>query len=102
MALALPSKLNIFEVDQAEVQKRKRLKLSKEVPNVENITYVSVDFNHQSITDQLLAAGFDKGKSTIFTLEGVSQYIPKEAMASTLKELGALSQKRCSMFFYPM
>ena len=97
--LKLPSTLKIFEVDQAEVQDRKRSKLPKDVPNLENITYVNVDFNHQSLTEQLLDAGFDKSKSTIFTLEGVSQYVPKEAMASTLKELGSLTQEAKSTFF---
>ena len=97
--LNLPSTLKIFEVDQEEVQTKKRSKLNKDVPNLENITYVSVDFNHQSLTAQLLAAGFEQSKSTIFTLEGVSQYVPKAAMASTIQELGSLTQKTSSTFF---
>ena len=92
--LSLPSSLKIFEVDQAEVQTKKRTKLPKDPPNVENIAYVCVDFNHQSITEQLLVSGFDPSKSTIFTLEGVSQYVPKEAMAATIQEVGALVRKR--------
>ena len=39
-----------------------------EIPNLENITYVNVDFSYQSLSEQLLAAGFDQTKSTIFTL----------------------------------
>ena len=97
--LELPSSLKIFEVDQPEVQTRKRSKLPKELPNSENVTYVSVDFNHQSLAEQLLAAGFDQSKSTVFTLEGVSQYITKEAITSTIKELAALTQKTSSTFF---
>jgi methyltransferase (TIGR00027 family) len=97
--LELPSSLKIFEVDQPEVQARKRSKLPKELPNSENVTYVSIDFNHQSLTEQLLAAGFDQSKSTVFTLEGVSQYITKEAVTSTIKELAALTQKASSTFF---
>lgn len=97
--LELPSSLKIFEVDQLEVQARKRSKLPKELPNSESVTYVSVDFNHQSLTEQLLAAGFDQSKSTVFTLEGVSQYITKEAVTSTIKGLAALTQKTSSTFF---
>jgi methyltransferase (TIGR00027 family) len=97
--LELPSSLRIFEVDQPEVQDRKRSKLTKELPNSESVTYVSVDFNHQSLTEQLLAAGFDQSKSTVFTLEGVSQYITKEAVTSTIKELAALTKKASSTFF---
>ena len=97
--LELPASLTIFEVDQPEVQAIKCSKLPKELPNSENVTYVAVDFNHQSLTEQLLAAGFDQTKRTIFTLEGVSQYISKEAAVSTIKELSKLTQGSRSTFF---
>jgi len=97
--LNLPSGLKIFEVDQAEVQKRKLSKLSDDVSNSENITFVSVDFNIQSLKEQLLINGFDKSKSTIFTLEGVSQYITKKALNSTLNELSLLTKNSNSILF---
>ena len=97
--LKLPSKLKIFEVDQPEVQERKRSWLSAKIPNKENVTYVSVDFNHQSLKQQLLDAGLDQSKSTMYTLEGVSQYITKEALNSTLKELAVLNQNSNSKIF---
>jgi len=97
--LELPSSLRIFEVDQPEVQARKRSKLPKELPNSGNVTYVNVDFTHQSLTEQLMDAGFDQSKSTVFTLEGVSQYITKEAFNSTIKEMATISQKASSIFF---
>jgi len=96
--LELPSSLKIFEVDQPEVQDRKRSKLPKELPNSENVTYVTVDFAHQSLTERLLNAGFDRTKSTVFTLEGVTQYISKEAFNSTMKEMSRLCQKTSSIF----
>ena len=97
--LELPSSLRIFEVDQSEVQARKRSKLPEEPPNSENIIYVAVDFTDQSLSEQLLDAGFDQSKSTVFTLEGVSQYITKEAFSSTVKELATLTQKADSIVF---
>ena len=97
--LELPSSLRIFEVDQPEVQARKRSKLPEELSNSENMTYVAVDFTHQSLTEQLINAGFDQNKSTVFTLEGVSQYITKEALSSTIKEVAALTQRASSIFF---
>ncbi|MFL2628741.1 MAG: class I SAM-dependent methyltransferase [Candidatus Marisimplicoccus sp.] len=97
--LKLPSGLKIFEVDQPEVQEIKRSKLPYEIPNGENVTYVSVDFNHQSLKKQLLDAGFDKSKSTIYTLEGVSQYITREALNSTLSELALLTPNSNATFF---
>jgi methyltransferase (TIGR00027 family) len=97
--LDLPSSMRIFEVDQAEVQARKRSKLPKTITNSENVTYVAVDFTHQSLAEQLTAAGFDIGKPTVFTLEGVSQYITKEAVSSTIEELATLIQTNSSTFF---
>ena len=97
--LKLPSGLKIFEVDQPEVQKIKISKLPDEIPNAENITYVSIDFNHQSLKNQLLNSGFDKSKSTIYTLEGVSQYITREALNSTLSELALLTPNSNATFF---
>jgi len=97
--LALPPTLKVFEVDQPEVQLRKRAKLPKNLPNSENVTYVGVDFNHQTLKEQLLNAGFDQNKPTVFTLEGVSQYISKGAINSTLEELAELTQKTRATFF---
>jgi len=97
--LELPSSIKIFEVDQVEVQATKRSKLPKELTDLENITYVAVDFNRHSLTERLIDEGFDQSKSTIFTLEGVSQYITKEALNSTIKEVAKLTQKARSLFF---
>ncbi|MFL2692150.1 MAG: class I SAM-dependent methyltransferase [Gammaproteobacteria bacterium] len=97
--LELPSSLKIFEVDQPEVSDNKLAKLPKELPNSENVTYVNIDFSYQSLTEQLIGAGFNQEKSTIFTLEGVSQYITKEAVSSTIKELASLTRDTNSIFF---
>ncbi|MBT6779909.1 MAG: class I SAM-dependent methyltransferase [Porticoccaceae bacterium] len=97
--LELPSSLRIFEVDQPEVQAKKRSKLPKHLCDSENVAYVPVDFTHQSLTKQLMDAGFDQSKSTVITLEGVSQYITKEAVSSTIKEIANLTQKVNSIFF---
>ena len=97
--LELPSSLKIFEVDQPEVSDNKLAKLPKELPNSDNVTYVNIDFSYQSLTEQLIGAGFDQKKFTIFTLEGVSQYITKEAVSSTIKELASLTRDTNSIFF---
>ena len=91
--LKLPSKLKIFEVDQHEVQERKRSRLPDNTTNKANVIYISIDFNHQSLKEQLLNAGFDQNKSTIYTLEGVSQYITREALNSTLKSTRCFKPK---------
>ena len=97
--LDLPASVSVFEVDQPEVQHKKRSKLPKNIPNQENLTYVGVDFNQQTLQEQLSKAGFDQNKPTIITLEGVSQYITKEALSATLNELAILTQKTRATFF---
>ena len=97
--LNLTPSLKIFEVDQPEVSDIKLSKLPKDLPNLENITYVNVDFSYQSLSEQLLTAGFDQTKSTIITLEGVSQYITKEAVSSTIRELSLITKDAKSIFF---
>lgn len=97
--LDLPSSLRIFEVDQPEVQDRKRSKLPEEILNSKSVTYVTVDFTHQSLSKQLVDAGFDQSKPAIFTLEGVSQYITKNAVSLTIQEIASLTQKTSSVFF---
>ena len=81
------------------MQARKRSKLPENLTNAANVTYVTVDFTHQSLAEQLTAAGFDKSKPTVFTLEGVSQYITKEAVSSTIEELATLIQTTSATFF---
>ncbi len=97
--LNLTPSLKIFEVDQPEVSDIKLSKLPKDLPNLENITYVNIDFSYQSLSEQLLTAGFDQTKSTIITLEGVSQYITKEAVISTIQELSLITKDARSIFF---
>ncbi|PQJ23413.1 class I SAM-dependent methyltransferase [Tenacibaculum sp. SG-28] len=97
--LKLPPNIEIFEVDQPEVQRQKQAKLPENIRNAEKVTYVGVDFNKQTLKEQLLGAGFDVTKETIFTLEGVSQYIPKSAIAKTLQEVIELSKNVSVTFF---
>ena len=97
--LDLPESLKIFEVDQPVVQSKKISKLPRELSKLDNIIYVNVDFANQSVSDSLIDAGFDQTKSSIFTLEGVTQYIAKDAFNSTLREIARLAIGTQAIFF---
>jgi len=86
-------------VDQPEVQERKRKKLPDVLLDNESIVYVPVDFSYQSVSKQLIESGFDSSKSTIITLEGVSQYISKEAFSALVQEIASLTQNIDATFF---
>jgi methyltransferase (TIGR00027 family) len=96
--LELPSSLKVFEVDQQEVQDIKKSKIPSDLLASSSTAYVSVDFNTQTVTEQVTKAGFQTGQPTIVTLEGVTQYVPKEAIAATLKEVGALCGPGSTIF----
>ena len=91
--------LRVFEVDQPEVQERKRKKLPDVLLDNKSIVYVPVDFSYQSVSKQLIESGFDSSKSTIITLEGVSQYISKEAFSALVQEIASLTQNIGATFF---
>ena len=98
--LKLPLDLNTFELDQSEVQTRKLAILEKITPRSKKITYIGIDFSKDSITNKLSNAGFDSKKNTIFTLEGLSQYITKDSFSSTLKEISQLTKKTKTTIFF--
>jgi len=97
--LELPSDLNIFELDQIDVQKRKISILDKIIPRSKKITYIDIDFRKDSIVNKLSNAGFESKKNTIFTLEGVSQYITKDSLFATLKEISQLTKTTKTTIF---
>ena len=97
--LKLPRTIKVFEVDIAQVQLRKLSKLPRNLPNFENVTYVKMNFNNSKLAKELTYAGYDNTKPTIFTLEGVCQYITKDAFISTLREVEKITKKTEATFF---
>jgi O-methyltransferase involved in polyketide biosynthesis len=54
------------------------------------ITYIPVDYDHESWVDKLIAAGFDKSKKTLFLWQSVSLYLGAELVKETLKDMADL------------
>lgn len=75
----------IIELDMAPTQnlKIKYLKRNKiEIPN--NLIFVPIDFNNQSLESVLTSAGYRKGERTLFIWEGVTMYIDPQSVKDTL------------------
>ncbi|MEM9140522.1 MAG: class I SAM-dependent methyltransferase [Pseudomonadota bacterium] len=88
----LASKSRIFEVDHPNTQTWKRTRLAElGVQTPANLTYVPVDFTAQSLSERLLAEGFDRTCPAVFSWTGVTQYLTDEAINATLREVLALS-----------
>lgn len=101
----IASKFQIFEIDQPNTQiwKQQRLnELGFGIP--EWLHFVSVDFEISSWWEQLLKAGFDTNKPVFISCAGVSLYLTKSAITSTLNQIAALAagSKLAMAFYLPM
>jgi methyltransferase (TIGR00027 family) len=82
---AMRDRLRIFEVDHPATQAWKRQRLTDAaIPLPECLTFAPVDFERETLTDGLAAAGFDRRQPTFFTWLGVVPYLSEEAIWSTL------------------
>lgn len=80
----------VFEVDRPQTQALKRGRV-KEVLGAApaNLTYVPMDFEHDDPGDVLAGAGYDPSRKTFFVWEGVTMYLPEEAVRRTCKFVAA-------------
>lgn len=93
--------LKIFEVDHPTViaEKRKRFeKLGFDVPT--NLEFVPIDFNSLTLQQGLEKAGYIPSLKTLFIWEGVTQYITKEAIESTLSYISQSKEGSRVVFTY--
>ena len=77
--------VKIFEVDHPATQEDKLVKVQTVFGKVpEHVVYVPVDFNTQSLEERLLECGYDPTQKTLFIWQGVTMYLNREAVDSTL------------------
>jgi methyltransferase (TIGR00027 family) len=76
--------LRVFEVDYPATQEWKRGQLAAaRIPIPASVTYAPVDFERQTLSDGLQAAGFDSLRATFFSWLGVKMYLTEDAVMST-------------------
>jgi methyltransferase (TIGR00027 family) len=82
--------VRIFEVDRAVTQavKQQRVKDALGRPPA-NLTYVPMDFQGEDLAAVLAGHGYDAAQRTFFILEGVTMYLPEDAVAATLRFIAA-------------
>ena len=95
------SDLRVFEVDHPATQswKRKLLGAAK-IPEPDTLEFVPVDFERQSLRQQLIHAGFDFDVRTATAWLGVVPYLTAEAFAATARVLGRLPTNSSVVFDY--
>ena len=90
------SKLNkgtrVFELDAPVTQQEKLKALElKKLVIPENLIFVPIDFNKESLADKMPQAGFVAGRKSLFLLEAVTMYLPQDAVESTFRFIEAVS-----------
>ncbi|KUZ64579.1 hypothetical protein WI38_30210 [Burkholderia ubonensis] len=91
----------IFEVDLPATQQWKRECLSAadiEIPA--SLTYVPMDFEHDTLARALSEAGFRKDAPAFFSWLGVSVYLEEEAILETLRFIASCAAGSAVVFDY--
>ena len=81
--------VKVFEVDFPPTQQTKKARVMDLFGRFpDNVTYVPIDFTKQELGATLKKAGFKSDKKAFFIWEGVSYYLPEEAVGKTLRLVG--------------
>ena len=81
----------MFEVDHPATQAWKRRRLSEtSIAVPDSVTFAPVDFERDRLMDRLTANGFDPERRTFFIWLGVTYYLTRAAVLSTLEAVAAL------------
>lgn len=83
--------VTVYEVDHPATQKLKKAKAKGIPAKSESTVHVAVDFARDRLADALDAAGHDAAQKTLWVWEGVTMYLPREAMRETLYVLSRRS-----------
>jgi len=79
--------VRVFELDQVKTLNVKVETLNKAGIKHDWITYIPVDYSSESWVDELLEAGFDKTKKTLFLWQSVSLYLEADLVKETLRKM---------------
>jgi methyltransferase (TIGR00027 family) len=77
--------VKVFEVDRAATQALKRQRVDETLGGPPpNLTYAPIDFGHDDLAQALARHGHDSSQRTFFIMEGLTMYLPEEALRATL------------------
>lgn len=93
--------LRVFEVDNPDSGRWKRERLSlNDIRVPANVSYAAIDFERETLRDALQRAGFDLTKPAVFAWLGVTVYLTREAILTTLKAVASLAKGTEIVFDY--
>lgn len=92
--------IEIFELDHPNTQEHKIQRIQKlgwVIPK--NVHFAPIDFEHQSLDQTLLNAGFDQNKKTFFSILGVSYYLTLDTLKKTFDRISQISSSGSIIVF---
>jgi methyltransferase (TIGR00027 family) len=81
----------VFEVDHPSTQQLKRKKASRVERAARELRYAPCDFESVSLDEALASVHFDAAAPSVWIWEGVTMYLPREAVLGTLSVLERLA-----------
>ncbi|HLW85263.1 MAG TPA: class I SAM-dependent methyltransferase [Candidatus Sulfotelmatobacter sp.] len=83
--------LRVFEIDHPATQAWKREQLHDAgIPIPPSLTFVPVDFEHQTLADALASSGLNTSAPAFFSWLGVTPYLTREACMTTLSVIATM------------
>ncbi|MET0593861.1 MAG: class I SAM-dependent methyltransferase [Polyangiaceae bacterium] len=77
----------VFENDHPATQSFKKERASALVRAAQSVTFVSIDFEKETLEERLASSGFRMDLPTAWVWEGVTMYLTHEATRATLRSL---------------
>lgn len=83
--------VRVFEVDHPATQGEKRTHLADLPPAIAKVSFVPIDFKHDSLDAVLERAGHDRSSPTCWIWEGVVMYLTRDVVRATLAAIAGRS-----------
>jgi methyltransferase (TIGR00027 family) len=96
-------RIRVFEVDHPSTQARKQQRVEAlALPSHPHHRFVPVDFETQTLADELVAAGFDCEQPAVFSWLGVSEYLSVGAIEGLLRTVaGCAARSEIGLTYAP-
>ncbi|MBA4385415.1 MAG: hypothetical protein C0410_11815 [Anaerolinea sp.] len=86
------AKARVFELDSGTTQLMKTMQyLKRGIIVPDNVTFIPINFEMESVTAKLEKAGFIKGMKTLLLIEGAVQYLKPELVRQTMASILGLT-----------
>jgi methyltransferase (TIGR00027 family) len=94
-------RVKVFEIDLPGVQNDKKKRLQKHFGHLPgNVTFISIDFEAQTLEAVFAETVFDSSSPAVFVWEGVTPYISEKAVSQTLSFVGSSAPGSILIFTY--